>query len=72
MLQNDDHWQGFSILTGEAQNLLKSGVYDPYSVVSTALQSAVSGATMVLSCQEFIPEPVKPFDYHNLEGWDLK
>ncbi|MBM3205860.1 chaperonin GroEL [Candidatus Shapirobacteria bacterium] len=42
---------GFNVLTGEYVNMIKAGIIDPAKVTRTALQNAVSVATMILTTE---------------------
>ncbi len=54
---------GFDVLTGEYKDMIKSGIIDPVKVTRTALQNAVSVATMILTTEGLvtdIPEKENP------------
>ncbi len=54
---------GFNVLTGEYANMIKAGIIDPAKVARTALQNAVSVATMILTTECLvtdIPEKENP------------
>ncbi len=42
---------GFDVLSGEYKDMIKSGIIDPVKVTRTALQNAVSVATMILTTE---------------------
>jgi len=42
---------GFNVLTGEYLDMIKAGIIDPAKVTRTALQNAVSVATMILTTE---------------------
>ena len=57
---------GFNALTGEYTDLVADGVVDPTKVVRTALQNAVSVATLLLSSDALITDlPKKAEDDHD-------
>ncbi len=47
---------GFNVLTGEYVDMIKAGIIDPAKVTRTALQNAVSVATMILTTECLITE----------------
>ncbi len=49
-------WNGFNALTGEYEDLGKSGVVDPAKVVRTALQNAGSIAGLLLTTNTLVTE----------------
>ena len=54
---------GFNVLTGEYVDMTKAGIIDPAKVTRTALQNAVSVATMILTTEGLvtdIPEKEEP------------
>jgi len=54
---------GFNVLTGEYKDMIKSGIIDPVKVTKTALQNAVSVATMILTTEGLVtnlPEKDNP------------
>jgi chaperonin GroEL len=53
---NSPHGYGFNALTGEYVDMLKAGIIDPVKVTRSALQNAVSVATMVLSTDTLITD----------------
>jgi len=46
--------QGFNVLTGEFQDMLKAGIVDPAKVTRSALQNAASVASMMLTTEVLI------------------
>ena len=48
--------EGFNALTMEYQDLVKAGIVDPTKVVRTALQNAVSAASMFLTTEAVVAE----------------
>jgi chaperonin GroEL len=53
---NSPRGYGFNALTGEYVDMLKAGIIDPVKVTRSALQNAVSVATMVLSTDTLITD----------------
>jgi chaperonin GroEL len=53
---NSPRGYGFNALTGEYVDMLKAGIIDPVKVTRSALQNAVSVATMVLSTDTLIAD----------------
>ncbi len=53
---NSPKGHGFNALTGEYVDMLQSGIIDPVKVTRSALQNAVSVASMVLSTDTLISE----------------
>ena len=51
---------GFNVLTGEYLDMIKAGIIDPAKVTRTALQNAVSVATMILTTECLICELPAP------------
>jgi len=49
-------WNGFNVLTGEYEDLAKSGVIDPAKVVRNALQNAASIAGLMLTTNTLVTE----------------
>jgi len=47
---------GFNVLTGEYLDMIKAGIIDPAKVTRTALQNAVSVATMILTTECLITD----------------
>ena len=47
---------GFDVLTGEYVDMIKAGIIDPAKVARTALQNAVSVATMILTTECLVTE----------------
>jgi chaperonin GroEL len=47
---------GFNALTGEIEDLVKAGIVDPLKVVRTALENAVSIATLFLTTEALVVE----------------
>ena len=47
---------GFNVLTGEYVDMIKAGIIDPAKVTRTALQNAVSVATMILTTECLVCE----------------
>ncbi len=47
---------GFNVLTGEYVNMIKAGIIDPVKVTRTALQNAVSVATMILTTEGLVTD----------------
>jgi chaperonin GroEL len=47
---------GFNVLTGEYVDMIKAGIIDPAKVTRTALQNAVSVATMILTTECLVSE----------------
>ena len=63
VLMQKDPSVGFNALTGELEDLKKSGVIDPTKVVRSALQNAASIAALLLTTETMVtdlPEPNKP------------
>ena len=62
---------GFNAASGKYEDLVKAGIIDPAKVVRTALQNAVSAATMIITTEcavTDLPEPKKPAggdDHHH-------
>ncbi len=48
--------EGFNAETMEYQDLVKAGIIDPTKVVRTALQNAVSAASMLLTTETVVAE----------------
>ncbi len=62
---------GFNVLTLEFEDMIKSGIADPAKVTRSALQNAVSVATMVLTTETLvtdIPEKEKPAPMGGMPG----
>jgi chaperonin GroEL len=60
---NSPRGYGFNAVTGEYTDMLKAGIIDPVKVTRSALQNAVSIASMVLSTDTLItdtPEEAAP------------
>jgi chaperonin GroEL len=55
-IRNQPRGFGFNALTGEYVDMLKSGIIDPVKVTRSALQNAVSVASMVLSTDTLITD----------------
>jgi len=51
---------GFNVLTAEYVDMIKAGIIDPAKVTRTALQNAVSVATMILTTECLICELPAP------------
>ncbi|MCJ7804829.1 chaperonin GroEL [Patescibacteria group bacterium] len=51
---------GFNVLTGEYVDMIKAGIIDPAKVTRTALQNAVSVATMILTTECLVTELPSP------------
>src|SRR4030043_439219 len=47
---------GFNVLTGEYVDMIKAGIIDPVKVTRTALQNAVSVATMILTTEGLVAD----------------
>ncbi|MFC1727167.1 chaperonin GroEL [Patescibacteria group bacterium] len=47
---------GFNVMTGEYVNMVKAGVIDPAKVTRSALQNAVSVATMILTTEGLVTD----------------
>jgi chaperonin GroEL len=47
---------GFNVLTGELEDMIKSGIVDPVKVSRYALQNAASVATMILTTEALVTE----------------
>jgi len=52
--EKDDY--GFNAATGDYQNLVKAGIIDPTKVVRTALQNAVSAASMLVITEAVVAD----------------
>ena len=50
---------GFNVLTGEYLDMIKAGIIDPAKVTRTALQNAVSVATMILTTECLITDIIE-------------
>ena len=61
-------WKGFNALTGEYEDLNKSGVLDPTKVVRTALQNAGSIAGLMLTTNTLVTELEDKKDKAPTEG----
>jgi chaperonin GroEL len=59
---------GFNAATMVYENLIKAGVVDPTKVTRTALENAVSAASMLLTTEAVISELPKKEDGHNHGG----
>ena len=62
-VSNQPKGVGFDVLTGEYKDMIKSGIIDPVKVTRTALQNAVSVATMILTTECLVtdlPEKENP------------
>ncbi len=55
-LETNSERFGFNVLTGEIEDLVKAGIVDPLKVVRTALENAVSIATLFLTTETLIIE----------------
>lgn len=51
-----ENGQGFNVLTGEYENMIDAGVIDPAKVSRSALQNAVSIASMILSTESLVAD----------------
>jgi len=61
--------EGFNALTMEYQDLVKAGIVDPTKVVRTALQNAVSAASMFLTTEAVVAEkPEEKEKNHKMHG----
>ena len=56
---------GFNAATMVYENLIQAGVVDPTKVVRTALENAVSAASMLLTTEALIADLPKKEDGHN-------
>ena len=61
-IENNTGAFGFNALTGEYQDMIEAGVIDPTKVVRTALQNAVSVASILLSSDALITDAPKKED----------
>ena len=55
--------EGFNVVTGEYEDLVKAGVVDPTKVTRTALQNAASISALLLTTEALVtelPEKEKP------------
>ena len=62
---------GFNVLTGEYVDMIKAGIIDPAKVARTALQNAVSVATMILTTECLVtdlPEKEKETQMGGMSG----
>ncbi len=60
---------GFNAVTGEYEDLIKSGIIDPVKVTRSALQNAGSIASMVLTTETLIADkPKKESDMPGMPG----
>ena len=57
---------GYNVMTGEYTDMIKDGIIDPVKVTRTAVQNAVSVATMILTTEGLITE--KPEEKKELPG----
>lgn len=70
VLSNRDDY-GFNASTGKYEHLIKAGVVDPTKVTRSALQNAISVASMLLITEAVvadIPEPKEKHDHPNPMG----
>ncbi|MBI3819985.1 MAG: chaperonin GroEL [Planctomycetes bacterium] len=59
ILKNKNYGHGFNAMTGEYQDMFAAGVVDPTKVTRTALQNAVSVATLLLTTDAIITDKPK-------------
>ncbi len=62
---------GYNALTNEYCDMIKEGIIDPTKVTRSALQNAVSVATILLTTEVLVtdvPEPVAPMAQGNMDG----
>jgi chaperonin GroEL len=59
---------GFNVLTGEYVDMIKAGIIDPAKVTRTALQNAVSVATMILTTECLVSELPAPEKESSMGG----
>ena len=69
ILAGSDASFGLNALTGEYGDLKAAGVIDPTKVSRTAFENAVSVATMLLTTDCLVGEPMDEADDHG-EDWD--
>jgi chaperonin GroEL len=55
-IRKKDKGVGFDVLTGQYTDMIKAGIIDPAKVTRTALQNAVSVATMILTTEVLITD----------------
>ena len=59
---------GFNVMTQEYSDMVKDGIIDPAKVARSALQNAVSAATMILTTECLVTELPKKEEEHNHGG----
>ena len=59
---------GFNVLTGEYLDMIKAGIIDPAKVTRTALQNAVSVATMILTTECLITTLPEKEEKSSMQG----
>ncbi|MFN0205934.1 MAG: chaperonin GroEL [Planctomycetota bacterium] len=59
ILKNKEFGFGFNAMTGEYQDMFKAGIVDPTKVTRTALQNAISVATLLLTTDAIITDKPK-------------
>ncbi len=59
LLEKDDYAWGFNAATGTYEDLVKAGIIDPAKVVRTALQDAVSVASLMITTEALVAEKPK-------------
>ena len=55
-IKSEKRGVGFNVLTGEYADMIKTGIIDPAKVARTALQNAVSVATMILTTEGLVTD----------------
>lgn len=60
-----DFFYGYNVREGRCENLLESGILDPYKVVETALRAATSVSTMILTTECVVVEMPREDIYKN-------
>ncbi len=61
-VKKQDGGQGFNAQTRKYEDLLKSGIIDPTKVVRSALENAVSGASILLTTEAVVADKPEPKD----------
>lgn len=64
IMESDDPWFGYNLITKDVGNMLDLGVVDPKKVTETALKNAVSAALLLINTEAVMAE-----NKDNPSGW---
>jgi chaperonin GroEL len=70
IINQNDPWFGYNLVTKEFGNMLDLGVVDPKKVTETALKNAVSAALLLINTEAVLAEnPDRPSGWQAPAGW---